>query len=168
MTVIAFDGRTVAADKQATTAGLKLRVTKLMRAEDGAVLSFSGDAAHGMELAAWYNAGRDPNRFPLPREPGAGRDSGAFLHVFKHGQKPQTYEWGPVPLVWDEPQFAAGCGRTAALAAMRMGGDARRAVEIACELMDGCGGGVDVMELHSDADRAARPQPAAPGHTASL
>lgn len=162
MTVIAFDGRTVAADRQGTSAGVRRNVTKLIRADDGAVLSFSGDAAHGLEMIAWYNAGRDPNQFPTSREPGAGPNSGAFLHVFQVGRKVMTYEWGPFPLIWEDRQFAAGNGQLAAMAAMVMGADARRAVEIACQLVDGCGGGVDVMELHSDTNGAAGTEPVPP------
>lgn len=145
MTVIAWDGRTLAADKQATAGNMKRTATKILRVTDGLV-ALSGDAAHAHAHAVlgWFQGVRDPRDFPREQCPDkAGhvtyftRD-GVFLYDGTgHGYREKI----------DCSFIAFGCGRDYAMAAMYLGCDARRAVEVACEFDAFCGMGIDVLEL---------------------
>lgn len=163
MTVIAFDGRTVAADKLAVTnSGYKSTTTKIFRADD-AILGFAGSASHGVRLRAWFVAGADPEKFPEHHN----REDSANMIVFRAGKRVLVYENSPVPIVLEDEVFAEGIGRHAALAAMLMGADARRAIEVACKVNDGCGHGVDVLELNGDAPGSGGTCASSAGATAS-
>lgn len=150
MTVIAYDGLTVAADKQASDHDFMTTVTKLRRHGDE-VLAFVGNADAGLAMMAWYMSERDPASFP---NKGLSDDSTAWLYVFRRGANVQCYQRMPVPIIFEDPIFACGSGRAAAMAALVAGVDARRAIEITCQVLEGCGRGIDVMEL-SDATIAA-------------
>ncbi len=59
------------------------------------------------------------------------------------------YYLSPYP-EWNQDRFdAIGSGRDYALAAMYLGHDARRAVEVASALDNGCGNGIDVLTLET-------------------
>jgi 20S proteasome alpha/beta subunit len=168
MTVIAFDGRTVAADKQASGYARTRTVTKLFQvhgddAQLTAILAICGSASDGLQLVAWYKAGANPEKFP-PRP--SVEDQRANLVVFRPGKHPMQYEYTPIPVVFEDPIFAAGCGGDLALGAMLAGADAKRAVEIASMHDEHCGHGVDVMELYGDPDVGSTCA-ASPGTSAS-
>lgn len=56
MTVIAWDGQTLAADKRAVSGGgIARTVTKIMRHDD-ALLAITGDWDAGAEMRAWLTA----------------------------------------------------------------------------------------------------------------
>jgi len=57
------------------------------------------------------------------------------------------YGSGPNPELVEDKVYAGGCGRDYALAAMHLGHDARKAVEVACALDVHCGLGIDALEL---------------------
>lgn len=70
MTVVAWDGRTLAADKRMTNCGLSMTVTKLRRAESGDAMAVCGDYDTGEMLFAWYNSGAEADEYP-----NTGRDN---------------------------------------------------------------------------------------------
>lgn len=150
MTVIAYDGRTVAADKLAISSGLCRTTTKLFRIRDE-VVTINGDAAFGMLLVAWYDDGANPTDYPKCDHD----DVPANLTVFGWRKPVKQYEYGGVPVVFEDSIFATGCGRDFALAAMEMGADAIRAVEIACKYEASCGMGIDHFNLEQIAAKAA-------------
>lgn len=155
MTVIAFDGYTVAADTQATAeSGYVRRCRKLWRAEDGAVLAIAGHFSAGLALMAWYNAGKLPKDFPQGKEV-----EDTVLLVFHKDRKPLSYEGHPIPMYWDDVLLADGSGKGAALGAMHMGATAKQAVEIAIKVCADCGGDVEVMELMDVPARSPKPAP---------
>lgn len=169
MTVIAFDGRTVAADKQITCGHLKSTATKLFKhIVDGqlqAVLAIEGDLPQGMRMVAWYKDGANPHLFPATHREGC---SAATMTVFRPDMRPLVYEDSPVPFVIEDRFHGGGVGKYAALGAMLAGADARRAVEIACQLTNECGMGIDTVELYGDAGGAGSTSATAAGATASL
>ena len=142
MTVIAWDGRTLAADKRGTVAGMAYAVTKLHRVRDG-LIAFSGGGAHAAELLQWFNGDRDPSNYPR-----RGDDDGAgTIHIDQNGRIFMYAAASPFPELIEAPFFARGAGRDYAMAAMHLGCDARRAVEVACVFDIGCGNGIDALDL---------------------
>jgi len=147
MTVIAWDGRSIAADKRAISSGMAFTTTKLRRIKRKGhlheVLAWTGDQGLGEIMAKWYADGADPAAFPACQNNG---EQWARLIIADHlGVK--FFERGPVA-VWVEDRFAAwGSGRDFAIAAMHLGKSAREAVEVACLFEIGCGNGITAVEL---------------------
>jgi ATP-dependent protease HslVU (ClpYQ) peptidase subunit len=143
MTVIAWDGKTLAADKQCTSSGYATAVTKIFRVNDGLV-GFAGSPTHGMALLDWIKAGRNLDTWPASRDPGSTAD---ILFINNEGK---IFEYsgtgGPYPEPCEESFIAMGSGRDYALAALYLGHGARRAVEVACALDVFCGKGIDTLE----------------------
>ena len=144
MSVIAWDGHTMAADKRACIGTLIRTTTKICRVGD-ALCAYAGDAAGGEEMLAWFKAGAKPADFP----PGQRTDEWSGLLVVRRGEI-LKYERNPYPVRFDDKFFSIGCGRDFALAAMHLGHDARTAVEVAIALDSGCGNGIDTLELGAD------------------
>lgn len=144
MTVIAWDGMSIAADKRALNEYRPITVTKLFRVPDGsAILAVSGELSYGMVLVGWYSAGADPEKWPHFQ-----RDKDewvALICVKKDGL--YRYERTPIPHKIHDPFYAVGSGRDYALAAMYLGKSAKEAVEVTNALSAACGNGVDVMSL---------------------
>ncbi len=142
MTVIAFDGKRLAADKRATSGGgIARTVTKIQR--HGAVLlGITGDWDIAVEMREWFKAGAEPGKFP-----DRAKDGESTLIVIRHGGVIETYCSGPYPMLIEEPMCAWGSGRDYAQAAMYLGHDARRAVEVASVFQTDCGNGIDCLEL---------------------
>lgn len=141
MTVIAFDGRTLAADKAATWAGFRNTVTKIYRVRDGMV-ALCGDGDCALELLQWFRDGRVIADWPKAQREKDERGSAVFID--KEGLC-WTYDKTPHPQHNEQRFYAIGSGRDYALAAMYLGHDARRAVEVACALDIHCGNGIDTL-----------------------
>lgn len=140
VSVIAWDGTTLAADKRASIGTLIRTTTKIFNLGD-ALAAYAGDADAGEEVLAWFKDGHDPAKFPA-----AQRDKESLvglLIVWPDGSL-WKYERTPYPIKFPPQQFAIGSGRDFALAAMHCGKTAREAVEVACVFDSGCGNGIDV------------------------
>lgn len=142
MTVVAWDGKTLAADKMAASVGYGYTVTKLHRLWHGGIVGFSGDGDEAMALLAWLNSNdQNPDKYPASMKDG----NTSALEIDPDGT---VWSWGKTPY----PQrvecrfYAMGHGRDFALAAMHLGKTAREAVEVACALDVFCGNGIDTME----------------------
>lgn len=142
MTVIAWDGKTLAADKRMVNCGRGSTCTKLYRVGENAV-AFSGDADGGREMLVWFRAGADPDKFPAR----CRHEKDWTLMVVANKDGLCFYERTPYPVQVEDPFFAAGSGGDYAMAAMHLGKTAREAAEIACLFDTGCGNGID--ELHT-------------------
>lgn len=142
MTCIAWDGHTLAADKQVTSAGFAGTVTKIHRVPDG-IVGFTGNEGHATALLDWFRNGRDPEKWPKK----VGNDYASAVFVTEDGLFTCSGEDGPY-LTRREDKFDAwGAGYAYALAAMHLGHDARTAVEVACALDINCGKGIDTLTL---------------------
>lgn len=139
MTIIAWDGKTIAADRQATTGDMRVSVSKLNRLPNGEIVAFSGFVPLGQRLLAWYSAGADPAQFPAF----TGDDFARLIVLGADGLR--SYERVPHAMACEDPFAAFGDGRDFAIGAMRMGADAAHAVKIACEFSIYCGLGCDTM-----------------------
>ena len=143
MTVIAWDGSTLAADKRAVNGTLPRTTTKIFRTE-GRLVGTSGDQSVALQMLDWYRNGREAKDFPKRAE-----DDSASLLVIEPNRSVWMYTTGPVAAEFHDRQFAIGSGRDFAIAAMHLGKSAREAVEIACMFDNYCGNGIDALELES-------------------
>lgn len=143
MTVIAWDGKTLAADRRSTTSwGAHNEVTKIWR-HDGALFGMTGKPALGFRLSEWYKAGAQPANFPSE----CAAPNEADLIVITPAGHALTYSTGPYPERWEDKFLAWGSGRDFAIAAMHCGRDAREAVAITCRYSVHCGNGIDSLTL---------------------
>lgn len=142
MTIITWDGKTLAADKQSTSVGHGEKVTKIFRVPGGRV-GFTGNAGHSVALLDWFRRGRPADKWPKKD----GGDSAGAIFVSDDG-KVYGYSGddGPHAMVYEDQFLAWGAGRDYALAAMYLGKNAREAVEVACALDTTCGLGIDVLD----------------------
>lgn len=143
MTVIAYDGRRLAADKQNTVHGFSDRVTKIFRVPGGMV-GFAGHAVHIARLVEWFKAGRPADAWPAPTSEDKCGDA---LFIDGDGRIFLYSGESPIPMVSESPFAAMGSGRDYALAALYLGHSASDAVRVASALDIHCGQGVDVLEL---------------------
>ena len=95
MTCIAWDGKTLAADKMSCSVGYGYTVTKIYRLANGGIVGFSGDGDGAMALLAWLNSPRDAAAYPLGQSiecqryaMGHGRDFAlAAMHLGKSARE---------------------------------------------------------------------------------
>lgn len=140
MTVIAWDGKTLAADKRATKYGLIYTVTKIFRVGDR-LIGISGDATRGSELVHWIKCGLDLATYPQLQD----KDNRAHIVSIERNGRIKLYESTAHPYVVEDQRWAEGEGRDFALAAMHLGMNAREAVEFTCRFISCCGNGVDTL-----------------------
>jgi hypothetical protein len=146
VTVIAWDGKTLAADKQGTWNGTKRRVTKIFRV--GAdLVAFSGEPQFGLAMVQWWRDGGKPEQFP--KHQSDKDDWQPFLVIQKQRGRPRIlrFERTPFPIVLEERTYAMGSGSDFATAAMDCGRTAVGAVRVACKRDNGCGNGIDTLTL---------------------
>jgi len=142
MTCIAYDGKTLAADKQCTTVGYAHKVTKIFRVPGGRV-GFAGNGGHSVALLEWFRNGRDVATWPKKD----GGDSASAVFVSDDGiVHGYSGDDGPHAMIYEDKFVAWGAGRDYALAAMYLGRTAREAVEVACVLDTTCGMGIDILD----------------------
>lgn len=144
MTVIAWDGKTLAADKRATSGGLIRTVTKVRRIGH-LLVAGSGDFDMVVAAFAWVEGGRKPEEFTSAMR---DKDTSADILVIEEGRI-MKYERTPHPMIFEDQHFAMGAGRDYAMAAMYLGSDAREAVAVASALESSCGNGIDTLTLGS-------------------
>ncbi len=143
MTVIAWDGFELAADKLMCAGATKKTTTKIFRHKDE-LLGVTGGLGAGLEVMAWYRAGAVPNDYPAINRK---TDSESSLVVIRADGTAWRYECGPVPFQCEGPFCAWGSGDESALIAMTCGKTAREAVLLVSQFNTGCGNGVDVLRL---------------------
>lgn len=142
MTVIAYDGKTLAADRRCCTeCGILLSPRrKLIVTERGAVAA-CGETLSPEADARLVGKIGDGKRMDL--------DYPCDAFVLLRGGEAFKVQNGHA-LTLTGPA-SVGSGHEVALGAMAMGADARRAVEIASALIVTCGDGVDVYAPGQDA-----------------
>lgn len=159
MTTITYRDGIMAGDRRISDTGRGLiegGTTKIFRREDdGALIGVAGSLGVAQRFARWFLAGEQGEMPPL-RDKDANATAEAIV-VRPNGKVENIYELGTIYIESD--YHAIGSGSIAALAAMDMGADARRAVEVACGRDAGSGNGID--ELRLDLAIAAHP-PAPP------
>jgi ATP-dependent protease HslVU (ClpYQ) peptidase subunit len=138
MSTVAWDGTTLAADRQMTTGDLKRETTKLFVTAP-TIFAFTGTVEGIHALMHWYRGGMERSKWPAFQ---ATDRWTRMIIVDRYTRKCIVYEQEPfaqdvaAPMAW-------GSGREFALGALLAGADAFRAVEIACALDINSGFGVD-------------------------
>lgn len=144
MTVIAWDGKVLAADRLAESVGLARTMTKIRRTSSGALIGAAGRTSYCVAVMAWYEAGADPDKYPKTQD----SDDFADMVVIETCGRVLKYERCSAPMHFEDKTFAMGSGRDYAMAAMYLGCDAIKAVEVACAHDVSCGNGYDALPLH--------------------
>jgi len=139
VTVIAWDGKTLSADKQATTCDMQITVTKIKKINDGSIVAWTGTHEQGIVLAKWYEDGSDPKKYPEFQK----TDDWTCLIVAKNINNVFVYHKLPIGQRVEDDFVAWGSGRDYAMAVMEMGGDSEKAVLVASKFDVNCGNGVD-------------------------
>ena len=139
MTVITWDGKVLAADRQCLRGDTIMTARKLWPLENGGVMAVCGKLAHGMALKKWVENGMHKKEFPKIKE----GEEWASLIIAMPGEPVVYFENTPDPIEICDPFAAWGVGREAALGAMAMECGAIGAVEIASRFVSGCGNGCD-------------------------
>jgi hypothetical protein len=144
MSIVVWDGKSLACDRQATVAGLKHIGYKFRPLTDGSrgVMAFTGELAQGLAMMHWYESGAVREQFPHFQN----TDMWSRLIVAQPGYC-CYYEATPFAIPVIESFAAWGSGRDFALGALARGASAKQAVEIACHFNTDCGLGVDCFEL---------------------
>lgn len=147
MTVIAYRDGVMAGDRLAVRGSTASRWhAKIARRDDGALIGLAGDGAVGERYRVWFLAGEDLAKRPALSDEYDGEPASAGALVVRPDGRVEEHTHLAV-LPFEGPYFAIGCGADFALAAMEMGADAHRAVEVACKLDIHCGGGIDTVHL---------------------
>lgn len=141
MTVVAWDGERLAADKRTSFGGLHGTTTKVFRIRD-CLVAGCGAVALVNELQHWFANGANPEDFPSQQR---DVNTAAVLLVVPIQGALQQYENSPYPLLLENKQWAIGSGRDFAMMAMYLGKSAEEAVALTALFCDGCGNGVDAL-----------------------
>jgi hypothetical protein len=144
MTVIVWDGKTLAADRLSGDDWTKTgRATKIHRMR-GHLVGVAGIAAFCREFLSWFERGADPADVPAFQ-----RDKDDYVHalVINPERKVYVYSRSPYPLLRENEICAIGSGKEVAEAALYFGKTAKEAVEACNVICTGCGGGVDTLTL---------------------
>lgn len=139
MTTIAWDGKTLAADRQVTfhNSTADGEIMKIARAPDGSLTGSCGDLYSAGAWLRWFESG-------LGDRPPVADDFSALI-VRRNGTLELHRQAGWVQL--HAPRFTMGSGADYATGAMVMGADAVRAVHVAAMFDIGTGDTVDALEL---------------------
>lgn len=137
MTVIAWDGTTLAADRTCNIGGVAFESTKVCRVIVGQLpflLAFAGSGARAAQLGAWFEEGAHPDKYPARK---ADDESIMVVIGFWKGNPRaiRRYEDTGYPLVVESPTYADGAGRDVAMTAMRLGKSAAEAIHVAAEVL---------------------------------
>lgn len=140
MTVIAWDGTNIAADRQGEAGNRRFEVSKLFPQPDGRVLAGSGAFTTVTLMVRWIANGADVESCPTPLP-----DLEACVIEVRPDRSASIYESG-CATGFDLPvgqPHTLGVGGNFATAAMHLGKSAADACRVAIDLCPGCGIGID-------------------------
>lgn len=149
MTTIAFDGRSIAADRMCSIGNTPVRsphpkIRRLVYKNLPAVMGTSGSVEYGHALVDWLQAGAHAGKEPELSNDG---DSNYCTVLLATKESVYLFSNSCVGVPLGAIPWAAGSGADYALGAMAAGASAKRAVEIAITLDVNSGCGVDVLRL---------------------
>lgn len=145
MTVIAADGKHIAADGRMTFGHSEIARDDCQKiiVRQGAIYALAGVPALMEALIAWHLAGADPKEMP------ALRDQSAWNFLVIDAIGPRLYSsTSPYPTELKYP-CTFGCGCDYAMGALLAGASAFQAVQITCQKDSLCGGNIQVVDIDS-------------------
>lgn len=145
MTVIAWDGTTLASDKRAVQAGCCYPVTKIHRVDRDRLLGMAGNLSRGMLVLAWLRDGKPLADWPEQK----GDDDWVTCLVVHRRGALHRYESRGTPFAVEAMRHAIGSGRDFAVAGMALGLNAEAAVRLACDHSAECGNGIDTLTFEA-------------------
>ena len=140
MTIICWDGTTLAADKMVSFEdGTFFTTPKIFRRGDGIIYGVAGTCCEA--IADWFENGEGMTRFN-----GLVLSERNFsLLYIGHDRKPYLMEGAPYPVEVEDRCFAIGGAAQAGRILMECGMTAEKAVEQVCQHNIYCGGGIDAL-----------------------
>jgi 20S proteasome alpha/beta subunit len=151
ITVIVWDGKTLAADRRIRYGSQFNTTTKIHKIYEplGYVLcGGSGEDCFVQQMIAWVKDGRRPEAFPADqRNKDDWQPFFVIEHLHKHFTRILFYERTPHPVVYDSPVLCIGSGADYARAFLHVGKTAEEAVRLTCEIDHHCGDGIDILEF---------------------
>jgi ATP-dependent protease HslVU (ClpYQ) peptidase subunit len=141
MSTVAWDGKTLAADRQATWGNTPVLTKKIARVKYKThwyLVGWAGNEADGLRFVAHFTQKGLTQRPPLA-------DKTTIIVVSRVGVWVETE--ADVSNVMEEGKWALGSGGDFALGAMHAGATAEQAIEIASRLDVYTGMGVDAIQL---------------------
>ena len=144
MTVIAWDGITLAADKMCGDEWMKIGTVTKVRRIGECLVGCAGNSAKARAMLKWFEDGADPNTLPAHQ---LDDETAVTLLVIRKNGQAQIYQASAFPINLEQKFVAVGSGREAAMATMHLGFGARRAVEVASAVCQHCGNGIDTLTL---------------------
>lgn len=145
MTTIACRNGILAADTACKRYEMRGTQSKIIRTDEW-IIGGAGSVVDVDMLVDWFINNRKPTELPKFVCYGDERPNAALLALRNDGTLWFGNHWGQADMLRD-PFWAIGSGAEAAMAAMHMGADARRAVEIAALVDPQTGGAVEVAEF---------------------
>jgi len=153
MTVIAWDGKTLSADKQTTAGSMKRKLRKITRLDNGHLIGATGNSTDCKRYMEWYDSVCKKEVGEFVKFPTWQGDSHPHLMVVTPWKGVYMYTGTDEYLDYTENDvFAIGSGAEYALGAMRAGADSVKAIEIASEFDAYCGMGIDSIELEVEVE----------------
>lgn len=143
MTVIAWDGKILAADKQGTWSNLIRSCTKIFKLDDGRIAAFCGSVGACHELLEWVKKGCHKKDYPQDLQ---DSEQWANIIIVENGQI-KFSDRRPYFIPIEDSIAAWGVGADFAIGAMEAGANAIRAIKIASKWSEGCGNGIDFFEV---------------------
>lgn len=143
MTVICWDGQTLAGDKRTNFGTGHATTTKVRRIGD-LLIGCAGSTAKIMEFHAWVERGRKPEDLPVFQKD--AKECVEALVIEPDGTV-LCYSDSAYPFKVENRFWAIGSGREFAMGAMYCGCTASAAVGVASALDINCGNGIDTLTL---------------------
>lgn len=143
MTCVAWDGKSLAADRRITANGVVVtESTKVHKRKDGALIGVAGELCTSSEYVRWFLAGEKGKKPSLKAS--VSPDESSVLIIVRPNGIVEAHDRDGWHVV-ESRQYAIGSGANYAMVAMRCGMFADRAVELAIEFDIYSGGKVDFV-----------------------
>jgi len=142
MTIICWDGTTLAADRKLVGGDIIKNATKIFRVTEYSFAGIAGLFCTGLLMVKWLQEGAIKNKFP--REQTVDNTNCEIMIINRNGSI-YLYETSPIPILVEEKFHAIGSGASFGLGAMAAGASAAQACFLAERHIAGCGLGVDTL-----------------------
>lgn len=147
MTVVVWDGKTLAADKLIVAANaMRSRGTKI-RAIGRYLIGYSGPLSVAEDFFQWAR-----DRFPENEAPKSHTDHerGGIAMMISRDGNILIYDRSATPYRVEFDKYAIGAGAETAMTCLHLGHDAKTIVEACNATMIICGEGCDVLSFSND------------------